>query len=107
MPYAAWGTPALPYRVWCAVFRIAWLFGFSARAESRADAVVRAREAAQRLVELARERGPVLLVGHGIMNRLIAEALLARGAVGPRRLGSGYWTSGVYEVECCDAAQTN
>jgi broad specificity phosphatase PhoE len=98
MPFAAWRTPALPYRVWCAVFRIAWLFGFSARAESRADAVVRAREAAQRLVELARERGPVLLVGHGVMNRLIAEALRARGAVGPRRLRGGYWTSGVYEI---------
>jgi broad specificity phosphatase PhoE len=60
--------------------------------------VVRARGAAQRLIELARERGSVLLVGHGVMNRLIAAALLARGAVGPRRLRSGYWTSGVYEI---------
>jgi broad specificity phosphatase PhoE len=97
MPYGIWGWPVLPYRLWCAVFRIAWLCGFSALAESRADAELRARDAAQRLMELARQHGSVLLVGHGVMNRLIARALLARGAVMPRRLGSGYWSAGVYD----------
>jgi broad specificity phosphatase PhoE len=97
MPYGTRGWPVLPYRLWCAVFRVAWLCGFSAQAESRADAELRARDAAQRLMELARQHGSVLLVGHGVMNRLIARVLLASGAIGPRRLASGYWSAGVYE----------
>lgn len=97
MPYCKWGWPVLPYRLWCAMFRVAWLCGFSAQAESLADAEARARDAAQRLMDLARERGSVLLVGHGVMNRLIARDLLARGAMGPRRLGTGFWSTGVFE----------
>jgi broad specificity phosphatase PhoE len=97
MPHGMWGWPLLPYRLWCAVFRVAWLCGFSGQAESRADAEARARDGSQRLMELARERGSVLLVGHGVINRLIARALLARGAMGPRRLANGYWSMDVYE----------
>ena len=97
MPYGMWGWPVLPYRFWCAVFRVAWLCGFSGRAESLAVAQARAGDGSQRLMDLARERGSVLLVGHGVMNRLIARALLARGALGPRRLAHGYWSMEVYE----------
>jgi broad specificity phosphatase PhoE len=98
MPYGLWGWPVLPYRLWCAVFRVAWLCGFGAQAESRVAAELRARDAAQRLIELARQQGSVLLVGHGVMNRLIARALSARGAMGPRRLPTGYWSMGVFQI---------
>ena len=98
MPYRGLPLITLPYRTWCAVFRLAWLFGFSAHAESRAEAEARAQRAARRLVEMARERGSVLLVGHGIMNRLIAKQLRISGAAGPTHVSRGYWSFDVFEI---------
>lgn len=40
--------------------------------------------------------GPVLLVGHGIMNRLIGKELQALGWTARTRQGSRYWSMGVY-----------
>ena len=97
LPFGLWGWPVLPYRLWCAVFRIAWWWGFGAQVESRIDAEARARDAALRLMELAKQHGSVLLVGHGVMNRMIARVLLARGARGPRWLANGYWSMAVFE----------
>jgi broad specificity phosphatase PhoE len=98
LPYAEWRLPRLPYRVWLTAYRISWLLGFKARAESLSEAKVRAQEAAARLVALGRQHGSVLLVGHGVMNRLIAQALLSGGAVGARRSRGRYWDFDVYQV---------
>jgi broad specificity phosphatase PhoE len=62
---------------WAFFLRIAWLCGFSGGVES-ARAKVRANTAAQRLQLIANE-GPVLLLGHGFMNRLIAKQLESAG----------------------------
>jgi broad specificity phosphatase PhoE len=98
LPYAAWRVPELPFRVWTALFRAGWFCGFSAHAEPLSAATVRAELAAQRLLELARESGSVFLIGHGIMNRLVARQLRARGAVGPLSPSHGWWQCSEYLI---------
>jgi broad specificity phosphatase PhoE len=71
LPHNFWHYPKLPPSVWAAVFRVAWLCGYGGNAESCVAATARAGVAAQQLIAVARARGPVLLIGHGIMNRLI------------------------------------
>ena len=55
------------------------------------------RAAADRLIALAEEHGSVLLMGHKIMNALIARELRRRGWKGPMfPLLSGYWQPSRY-----------
>lgn len=96
LPHASWGFPRLPPSVWTALFRIAWFLGYSAHSESLATAQVRARCAANKLIELAREHQSVFVMGHGIMTRLIAKELVLRDWDGPSRPAHGYWQFSVY-----------
>ena len=66
---------ALAPRHWTFLSRVAWFCGWSRGAESLREARSRAQRAAERLIELAREHGSVILVGHGVMNTLISRAL--------------------------------
>ena len=83
------GIPtAIPFRValspgfWDALARAAWLLGMASGDESFREARVRAAQAGARLVALARQHGAVALVGHGMLNTLIARALRASGWTG-------------------------
>jgi broad specificity phosphatase PhoE len=98
LPHPDWHFPRLPFWLWNAVFRLAWFCGFSANAEPRAQAAARARNAAERLIELARENGSVFLVGHGIMTMLIAGQLLTLGWTGPKRPANKYWQFSVFHA---------
>ncbi|MEO7580899.1 MAG: hypothetical protein ABIT83_25120, partial [Massilia sp.] len=82
--------PRLPATLHTACLRLLWAAGFSAGIESLVHARVRARGAAQALAALAAD-GPVLLLGHGIMNRLIARELTTLGWMASERQGKGYW----------------
>lgn len=95
LPFALWRFPYLPAHVWIAFFRLLWFFGYSRGADSVHVTKARAKLAARQLISLART-GPVLLVGHGIMNRLIANELLALGWVNRTRHESKYWSTSVY-----------
>ncbi|MDO8072623.1 histidine phosphatase family protein [Janthinobacterium sp. SUN176] len=97
LPFALWKAPWLPAEAWAAIFRLLWLFGYARGSDSLQITRQRARAAAERLVALA-ARGPVLLVGHGIMNRLIGKELQALGWLARNRQGSRYWSMGVYEL---------
>ena len=55
----------------------------------------RAKVAAARLQSLA-TKGPVLLLGHGLMNRMIAKHLLKEGWVREKANGNRYWSAAVY-----------
>ncbi|MBQ4766833.1 histidine phosphatase family protein [Pectobacterium versatile] len=84
---------------WIAFFRLIWLCGMSQEAESLAMAKRRARRAADILVNHAREHsGPILMVGHGIMNQLIAKELTSLGWKKRGRVGKGYWGANIFQL---------
>lgn len=96
IPHFSNGSLALPTGLWLILLRGLWLFGFSKNGESFANAHRRAGQAACRLMELSDEYGSVLLVGHGFFNYFIARKLRARGWVGPKKPGGGFWEYGTY-----------
>jgi len=82
---------ALAPRHWSLLARVVWFCGCSHGAESLREARGRAHRAAERLGELAREHGSVMLVGHGVMNRLISRALRRSGWRGSAS-GFAFWS---------------
>ena len=96
LPFSLCRFPRLSPFVWVAFFRLLWFFGYSRGADSIQVTKIRAKAAAQKLISLA-EKGSVLLVGHGIMNRLIAKELVALGWRGFTKQESKYWSASVYE----------
>lgn len=97
LPFADWRWPKLDPKLWAALFRLLWLFGYSREAEPFPVARARSQSAAERLIGLA-EDGPVLLLGHGVMNRLIAKALEAKGWSSPDKGGHGFWDARVFKL---------
>ena len=97
MPSASWKTLKMFPNTWAVIFRLMWLFGYSKNAESYKEAKQRASEAAIKMIDLAKEHGQVIFVGHGIFNRLLVKELKSRGWTGPKSSGSAYWSFGVYE----------
>lgn len=98
LPHPRWHLPRLPASAWVTLFRLAWFFGYSTNAESVRNATARARVAAERLIQLAKENDSVFLVGHGVMTALIAKHLLALGWVGPARPAHNYWQFSIYHA---------
>jgi len=96
MPYAEWHFAKFAPKYWAVLFRILWYLGYSRNSESYRVARQRAVNAAHRLVEFAESHQSVLIVGHGIFNRLVAKELRALGWSGPRNPGSNYWGFGVF-----------
>jgi broad specificity phosphatase PhoE len=84
----------LPPGYWDVAVRVAWLCGWSGGAESMRAATARARLGAARLATLAAEHGRVVLVGHGMMNRLLSRELQRTGWVG-RKPPIVYWGSAI------------
>lgn len=82
--------------VWAWLARSAWFCGRSAGVESFRAAHERAAKAATILVARAEASGAVVLVGHGLMNVLIARQLRTTGWRGPRFPSSQHWGFGVY-----------
>ncbi|MDO1508677.1 histidine phosphatase family protein [Pseudomonas chlororaphis subsp. chlororaphis] len=96
LPYGRWKRPRLSPFTWAFILRVLWLCGYSPSVESAATARTRASTAAQRLQALT-STGPVLLLGHGFMNRLIARQLKAQGWTRQTpNGGSHYWSATVY-----------
>lgn len=98
LPFTLWRFPRMPPNFWAAFFRVLWLLGYSRGADSIQVTKSRAKVAAQQLVALA-EKGSVLLVGHGIMNRLIAKELMVLGCVSYSKHKSKYWSASVYVIQ--------
>jgi len=85
----------LPLTVWLALLRLLWLCGYAGHVESLTHARARARQAADKLVALSKQ-GTVLLVGHGIMNKMIARELRKRGWQAEKHASSRHWSSAIY-----------
>jgi broad specificity phosphatase PhoE len=73
----------LPLDAWDAAARAAWLAGWSGGVESRREAMARGRRVARLLDDLA-AGGPVVAVGHGFTNIVVARELRRLRWQGPR-----------------------
>jgi hypothetical protein len=99
LPFAPWRGPRLPVGVWVVLFRLLWFMGYAQHADAFQTTKARAKIAALRLASHA-VSGPVLLVGHGIMNRLIGRELIALGWTPTRPQSKGsYWSASTYELQ--------
>ena len=97
LPYLNWNKPLFSFFTWAIIFRLAWLFGFSRNGESIKSAKNRAKIGAAKLHDLAHINDSVLLLGHGIMNRLVAKELKNQGWIKTENTGEKYWSYTVYE----------
>ncbi|MCZ4059366.1 histidine phosphatase family protein [Pantoea sp. LMR881] len=85
----------LPTTLWLALLRLLWLCGYAGESESVLHARNRASLAADKLIAFSRH-GTVLLLGHGIMNKLIARELRKRGWQAEKHASSRHWSSAIY-----------
>ena len=88
LPSANWYGLKLSPKSWAVFFRVLWLLGYSRNSESIKEAKKRAVKAVKILSELANEHAKVLLVGHGVYNRILANELRKTGWAGPKNPGS-------------------
>ena len=85
-------------RKWGVISRIWWwFFGHHEDQESRAQAEVRAAEAARRLDEIAGKGGDVLVVAHGFFNTMIGIELRRLGWRCVKGRGYKYWSTRTFE----------
>jgi broad specificity phosphatase PhoE len=98
LPYARLPTPRMPIQLWAVMFRLLWLAGYSGNGESLRAAKRRACLGSLKLQEMAREHGRVMLVGHGVINHMIAGCLRKEGWQGPRRPARGHWAATCYSL---------
>lgn len=98
IPYFKKFIVSLPIPVWVVMLRLLWVMGFSRNGESFNQALKRAKQATNKLILLAKENKKVILVGHGLMNRLIARELRLNNWQGPKSPGKKYWEYGVYNL---------
>ncbi|MEO0759466.1 MAG: histidine phosphatase family protein [Cyanobacteria bacterium J06648_16] len=89
----------LPALAWTALALLIWRLGYSPRCESSVAAKQRARIVAHLLVQAADRTGPIVLVAHGGINRLIAKELRRSGWHGPRLPHSRHWGCTTYSLQ--------
>jgi broad specificity phosphatase PhoE len=82
--------------VWAVLARSAWFFGWADGMESFAATRVRAAGAAQLLTARAESHDTIAVVGHGMINIVIARELRAHGWRGPRVPSRRHWSFGLY-----------
>lgn len=92
---------SISWKTAIAVCRVAWLFGYSRNADGIERDRTRARHAAKWLSVLAEEEDEVVVVGHGIMNRMIIKQLVSSGWSRTESSHDGYWS---YQVVVLAAA---
>lgn len=95
LPLMQLSYPTLPPSCWLSVLRILWFCGYAGSVESYQEAERRARQAAIKLIAWS-SHGNVLLVGHGIMNKLIARQLRKEGWLAEKHASSRYWSTAIY-----------
>jgi broad specificity phosphatase PhoE len=83
-------------RFWGVVSRITWFFGNHRGQESREDAEIRAKKAAEWLILEAQRSGSVGLLAHGWFNRMMRPHLLANGWVCVYDGRDSHWSHRVY-----------
>jgi len=86
-------------RLWGVISRFWWwMFNHHDSQESRAEAQVRAEEAARQLVQLAASGQDVLVVAHGFFNTMVGVALRKLGWRCTADGGFSYWSARRFEL---------
>ncbi|HXO85517.1 MAG TPA: histidine phosphatase family protein [Gemmatimonadales bacterium] len=101
LPSAFRSSWRLPPMLWAGVARAGWFCGWSPGVESFGHARDRAQRAARMLQARAEQEegegeGDVIVIGHGLMNALIAAQLRALGWHGPPFPSRSHWGFGTY-----------
>ena len=81
---------------WAIILRCLWFCGYSKQCESFKEAKQRANKAAKQLINDTEKHSSVVLVGHGLFNRLIARELRKLGWKGKRKSSVKNWGSTTY-----------
>lgn len=98
MPHPEWRYPRLALLTWFIIMRTLWFLGYhNNTGEPISSAKNRADTAFLKLKQMADEHGSVILIGHGILNHLLAKRLRSNGWRGPKNPGNRYWGYGIYE----------
>ena len=105
LPCPSWPSIPAPYRVAIAVLRIMWFMGYSKGSESYRSTLIRASDASVKLIDSANLHGRVLVVGHGIMIRLICRKLKETGWIVDSSDQSGFWSTTRVTKRLTDGAQ--
>ncbi|MCR6095175.1 histidine phosphatase family protein [Salipaludibacillus agaradhaerens] len=85
--------------LWLVLLRCLWLVGVTKGCESLREAETRAEKAAAKLISYAEKEGSVVLVGHGVFNRLIAKQLRKKGWRGNKKTKTTHWSCTMYDNE--------
>ena len=88
--------PKLPPMAWFTIFRILWLLGYTKNGESITVTRQRAKQATEKLIEIAEQHQQVLLVGHGVFNHLIATELKKQGWNTSKKSPRKHWEYASY-----------
>ena len=86
----------LPVFIWLFVNRLVWFLGYAQDVESYREVRNRAKAAATQLIELAEEKGHIVVVGHGWFNRLIGRELQKSGFQSRKAPAWRYWEAVTY-----------
>ena len=86
-------------KTWLVISRLLWLLGYSKDCESFKDAKKRAQLASQKLLHYSKEHQTIVLVGHGLFNRLIKKELLLSNYIEKQKLQHKNWSYGIYSSQ--------
>lgn len=92
------GFVRLNPRTWGFISRVCWwFFGHHEGQETRAEAEVRAREVARRLMDTALSGQNVLVLAHGFFNTMVGRELKRAGWRNVEGRGYRYWSARRFE----------
>ena len=99
IPYSRSNFLRLKAIHWLVIYRILWFLGYSKNAESYKQTKIRAKEATGYLIKLSENNESVILVGHGIMNKLIQKELLLNKYLERKKTKNKNWDYSVFELK--------
>jgi broad specificity phosphatase PhoE len=99
LPFLNWSLLKLDTKVWLIFFRILWFFGYSQNCESFKKTKQRAIKATEILIELSNQEKTIILIGHGIMNKLIQKELILQKWNETKKVKNNNWDYGVFELK--------
>ena len=88
----------LNVKVWLVIFRILWFLGYSKNSESYKTSKQRAQNASKRLIELSKKQNTIVLVGHGVMNKLIGQNLVSNNWKNTKKSKNSNWDYEIFEL---------